>query len=139
MTFVQAADTVNGAHDFLFSQWRTATHPVPAQQQFQHDIGIHPMPEQVTGQRGDGIVSLPFRYSFPNEVAPVIQAMPSALADTGCLLQQPSRQGRKRGMLRVTALDPSIGLATGMHGGRGYYTAPITSYIDAGVQPYLIP
>ena len=71
VTRVGARDALDYGGDLLVHERRPAADPVPAKKQLHHHRRVHPVPEQVPGQRGDRIIAFAGRDAIADQLAPV--------------------------------------------------------------------
>ena len=88
---VQLGNAADGAKHFLLGQRWAAAHLIPADQHLGHHIGVDLVPQEMAGERGDGVVALPLIDPGSHKFAPVDQGVPGVLFACGELCQQQGR------------------------------------------------
>jgi hypothetical protein len=68
---MEAADTRDHGCNLLVAQWRPAADAVPAEEQLHHHRRVHFVPEQMTRQRGDRVVTFTGRDAIGDHPTPV--------------------------------------------------------------------
>ena len=108
VTRVEASDTLDDGHDLVVHERRPAADTVPAQQDLRHHRCVHPVAEQMPGQRGDRFIPFTLRDAFSDEPPPMPDRMPEAPRFHDSLAKHPVRQRRQlrqfrrpRSLLRV--------------------------------------
>jgi hypothetical protein len=76
VTRVEALDAFNNGDDLLVHERRLAADTVPTQQDLHHDRGVHTVPQQMPGQRGDRVVTCTLADALPDEPTPMRDRMP---------------------------------------------------------------
>ena len=68
---VKTRDRRNSPQNLLWLKWRLAAYLVPCEQELRYDLWIDITPQQMSGQKGYGGVTLTLNDAFPQQVTPV--------------------------------------------------------------------
>ncbi len=68
---MQPGDIGNHAGHFIVVEWRLAPHPIPGQQEFERDLRIDAMPQQMASQRSNGRIAFALIDALAHQMPPV--------------------------------------------------------------------
>lgn len=73
---METHDVGDDLGNFGILERRPAAHPVPGEQQFEHDFRIDLMPQQMSSQRCNARIALTLRHALVNEATPIGKRAP---------------------------------------------------------------